>query len=136
MAHMRRFMAAVALLYAMCDAAVTDAQEETCVGSKVKQQLVQARTKMNIHKQEAEEIATDLQNHDISAQHEENRPGRYGSNDRLPPAPKPGSWEMKTLAPRPGWNPPAPRPTPPIQRPTKPPYVKKEQDGDPLYWGR
>lgn len=47
----------VPLFTVACDAAVTDAQEETCAGAKVKQQLVQARTKLHSEGRETEDIA-------------------------------------------------------------------------------
>jgi len=51
------FVVLIALLSLACDAAVSDAQEETCVDAPVKQQLVQARTKLHSEWRETEETA-------------------------------------------------------------------------------
>lgn len=52
MARVRFFVIAVTLFSVACDAAVTDAQEETCADSAVKQQLMQARATLHSQKKE------------------------------------------------------------------------------------
>jgi len=51
----------VAFLNVACDAATSDAQEETCVDSGVKKELVQARKSLEAMKDEEEDVAADAE---------------------------------------------------------------------------
>jgi len=53
---MFRFAVLVAFLDAACDAATSDAREETCVDSNVKQQLLQARNVLESKQDEGEDV--------------------------------------------------------------------------------
>jgi len=61
MARMPLLVILVAFLNAACDAATTDAQEETCVASGVNKQLAQARKSLEAKKVEEGDVAIDAE---------------------------------------------------------------------------
>jgi len=60
MACMLRRWILVTFLHAACDAATTNAQEETCAGSHVTQQLLQGRNILHAENHEEETVAADF----------------------------------------------------------------------------
>ena len=130
---MSPFMVVVAFLCAACDAAVTDAQEETCVDQKVNQQLMQARAQVNILKQEDEEIAEGLlsQRTRRGPVDAERMPPRPSSDaERMPPRPAPARYQsdLKTMPPMPASNPQSRRSSDAERMPPRPAPARSQSD--------